>query len=90
MIQNRAILAEYEKIYKTQIKFRTTMASILSLHLKPSQKIKLLQFKAHKLTVAFINIKSSDKKSLEQDFSAKKLEYKAKYKDAIWYVEFKL
>ncbi|WP_297442918.1 hypothetical protein [Sulfurimonas sp.] len=90
MLQNRSMLKEYEKIYKTQTKLRETLSVLLGLSLQKGHAMKLLAYKGKKLNVVFSGLKAGQEKYLITAFKRSKLQYTAKFKDQNWYVEFSL
>ncbi|MDF1877754.1 hypothetical protein JHD47_07985 [Sulfurimonas sp. SAG-AH-194-L11] len=79
MFQNRSTYDKYMKIYKRQTKLREIIAFLLTMPLKETQKITLLEYKNKKL---FVNIKGVKKESENRLFSKlneKNIKYKTSY-----------
>lgn len=90
MMQNRSLLKGYEESYKRQMQLRKVLAVVLGMHLKPKHKVKFIAYKNRKVTLHYSGLKKGDEGYIETYFRAKSLNYSAKYKNNIWYVEVKL
>lgn len=90
MMQNRSLLKGYEESYKRQMQLRKVLGVVLGMHLKPKHKVKFIAYKNRKVTLHYSGLKKGDEGYIETYFRAKSLNYSAKYKNNIWYVEVKL
>ncbi|MDF1878178.1 hypothetical protein JHD46_00840 [Sulfurimonas sp. SAG-AH-194-C20] len=90
MIQNRSTYAKYSKIYKTQTKLREAIAVFLTLPLKATQKITLLEYKNKKLFVSISGIKKGSETVFLSKLNAKKLKYKTFFSAKSMKVELSL
>jgi len=90
MMQNRSLLKGYKESYNRQIELRNIIAVVLNMPLKPTQKIKFISYENRKFTLSYSGLKKGDEHYIERYFSAKNLNYSAKYNKNIWYVEIKL
>ena len=90
MIQNRSLLKKYEGIYKSQIKLRELIASVLAMHLQDGHRLKLVAYKNKKFRLQYVGLKKGQERYIESFFKKKHLLYSAQYRKDIWYVEFKI
>jgi len=90
MMQNRSLLRGYKEIYTRQMQLRKILAVVLGMHLKSKHKVKFIAYKNRKVIVIYSGLKKGDERYIETYFRAKQLDYSAKYKNNIWYVELKL
>jgi len=84
MMQNKAVLAKYTKIYQLQTKLRAYLELFLKMPLQSTQKITLVTYKNALLHVSISNVSQKDEKKLFEKFVAQKIAYKTKYtKDGV-------
>jgi len=90
MMQNRAMLKEYESLHVEQVKLRSNISYMLSINLKSTVKLSKISLKGKLLTFEFEGIEKGREKILEKDFDKNNIKYNAKYKKKTWHVEVKL
>ena len=90
MMQNKSMLKEYKSIHAQQKKLREYVAVLLSLNLKSTVKVSLINLKANTLIVEFRGVPKGKEPSLEKTFDAKKMNYTSSFKEKIWHLEFKI
>ena len=78
MMQNRALMKKYEKIDRTQKRFRTFFASVLHVPLKKEERLHLLSWKKGVATLVFENIKDAKRVTeyFKRDFTLRKSSFK--------------
>lgn len=90
VFQNQSTKSKYNTIYKTQTKLREYMSSFLTMKLKPTQKITLIEYKNRVLQVTVLNVSKASEKSITSQLDAKEIKYKVSYKDDSMKVEIKI
>ena len=75
MFQNRSLLSKYSKIHKRQTKLRENISYFLSLKLKPSQKISLIDYKNNLLSVTISGVDASSKETVKDQLNAKRVKF---------------
>lgn len=90
MFQNNASMKKYTKIYKTQTRLREYISYFLSMKLKPSQKITLIEFRAKKLYVSFSGVSKGSERRLTSQLGSKKVKYALSFNGNTMKVEMKI
>lgn len=90
MFQNQSTKSKYNTIYKTQTKLRESIALFLTMKLKATQKITLIEYKNRVLHVTVSGTSKGQEKSVTSQLDSKGLKYKVSYNDASVKVEMKI
>jgi hypothetical protein len=90
MMQNRAILASYEKKYKEQKELRQATIALLKSSLKQGEYIESILVEKSVLKVTFVGITSAEKRRVIANLSKAKIPFKTEYIDNKFVVEVKL
>jgi len=90
MIQNQSILKKYDSLHTNQMKLRTSIASILTLELEPSQRLSQLKYKNNVLEAEFSGVEKGKESRINEVLKTKNIDFKSSFKDKFWYVEISL
>ena len=91
MFQNKALLKKYEGIYASQTKLRTLLAAVLSMHLNPAERLKVVEYKNKKLKLAYMGVKEGEEGIIKEQLKKRGfVPVKEHFNSGIWYVEFQL
>jgi len=90
MLQNRSMLKGYKATHVKQKKLRKYISFILSLSLRNSIKVSLINIKSNTLIVEFKGVSRGGESSLENAFESKNIKYVSSFKNKFWHLEIKL
>lgn len=90
MFQNKALLKKYQKIHTSQTDFRKHTSALLSLKLKPEEKLEAISLKNKKLTVSFNALSDASKKAIIEKLTSKKIKFEKKEKENSFSLEMKI
>jgi len=88
--QNKSMLKKYQNIHKEQTEIRTYISYILSLKLKPQEKLIQVKFKNKTLIANFSGVDRENFRHITSSLNSKKIKFKTSYKNDILYVELAL
>lgn len=90
MMQNESMAKRYNALHEQQMKFRSTIATIINLQLGQNEKINSISYKDRNIHVIFESVKESNFKHIAQILKAKNIEYKVNFKDSMAILEVQL
>ena len=90
MLQNRSMLKEYQTIHDRQTNIRLYTSYILSLRLKPQEKLTQLNIKNEILSANFSGVSKENFTHITKSLNSKKVKFKTDYKKNTLYVEISL
>jgi len=90
MFQNRSTKSKYKTIHKTQTKLREYLSYFLTMNLKKTQKITLIEYKSRVLYVTLSGTSKGHERSITSQLDSKGVKYKVSYSDTSMKVEMKI
>ena len=90
MFQNRSTKSKYKNIHKTQTKLRQYISYFLTMKLKKTQKITLIEYKSKVLYVTIDGTSKGHERSITSQLDAKGVKYKVSYSGESMKVEMKI
>ncbi len=87
MMQNKAILSDYERVYKIQKRIRKTIASFLKANLNKDEKIEQISYQNKVVRVVISHVNKEDEKRIIAPFYQQKRMYKSHISRGKLYVE---
>lgn len=90
MFQNESTKSKYNTIHKAQTKLREHIAAFLTMKLKVTQKITLIEYKNRVLYVTVSDISKGHERSVTSQLDSKGIKYKVSYNDDSMKVEMKI
>ncbi len=79
MFQNRSIYNKYLKIHAKQTKLREAIAIFLTMPLKSTQKITMIEYKNNKLQITVSGVKKGSEKNILSYLNTKELHYQTSF-----------
>ena len=90
MMQNKSILNDYERIYKTQKRVRETIAGFLKANLSKSEKIEDISYQNKVIKVIISHVSKEDEKRIMAPFYKQKRTYNSHISNGKLYIEVKI
>jgi len=90
MMQNESVVKRYNALHEQQMKFRSTIATIINLKLGQNEKIESINYEQRSIHVLFDGVKESSFKHIAETLKAKNIEYKVDFKDSMVILEVQL
>jgi len=90
VMQNESMAKRYNALHEQQMKLRATIATIINLRLKPSEKIESINYKQKSIQVFFEGVKEVDFGRIAEALKSKNIEYKIDFKDSTAILEVQL
>jgi len=90
MFQNRSTKSKYKNIHKAQTKLREYLSYFLTMKLKSTQKITLIEYKNKTLYVTLKGASKGHERTITSQLDSKGVKYKVSYNDASIKVEMKI
>lgn len=90
MMQNESMAKKYNTLHEQQMKFSSTIATIINLRLGSNEKIYSINYQGRSVHVLFNGVDESDFKHIAEALKMKNIEYKVDFKDSMAILEVQL
>lgn len=90
MMQNESMAKKYNALHEQQMKFSSTIATIVNLRLGSNEKIYSINYQGRSVHVLFNGVDESDFKHIAEALKMKNIEYKVDFKDSMAILEVQL